>query len=391
MSEGKKAHVALIRRITIVSVLVNLLLSLIKIVGGIVGHSYSLIIDGIHSLSDLFSDAVVYYAAIASRADADDDHPYGHGKIEPIAILLLAFSLIALAALLLYNAVDSLISLHTVETPNLIAYLIIIASIVLKEGLYHYTIRHGRRINSNLLIANAWHHRTDSISSVIVLIGIAGTSLGLIYLDLVAAIIISAMIAKIGLDLVKQALDDLADRGLDPEKVGQIDEAVRSTPGVKSTHLLRTRRLGSDAFVDLHLILADPYISVSEGHLIGERVRLRLIERFDEVSDVTIHVDPEDDYTIKPIANYHDRDRLRQLCGEERWDALLAQYEISSWRLHYLDNRIRIELITRNPDLINDQTLEALRQFEEETGGNFNCAGIDILYSRSTRPAATGS
>ena len=183
--------------------------------------------------------------------------------------------------------------------PGLLAMSIALISVVSKEAIYQYTASAARRLRSKMLLANAWHSRTDAISSVIVAIGVGGAMAGYPYLDAIAAVAVALMIAKIGWDLLWKSLQELIDTSLEDDQLEAIRESIIGVHGVHALHMLRTRRSGNDALVDVH-ILVDPALSVSEGHQIGEQVRNVLIDQMDEVSDVTVHIDPEDDEIASP-------------------------------------------------------------------------------------------
>jgi cation diffusion facilitator family transporter len=190
-----------IGRVTWIGALSNVALAAVKVVTGWIAHSQALIADGIHSLSDLVSDAVVLLAARHATRDADADHPYGHGRIETAATILVGILLLATAALLANNALDAL-GAGDFTTPGVIALAVAVASVAAKEALFRYTRRIARRVRSRLLEANAWHHRTDALSSIVVVVGLAGTLLGMVTLDVIGALVVAAMIAKVGIDLI---------------------------------------------------------------------------------------------------------------------------------------------------------------------------------------------
>ncbi|MHB1240041.1 MAG: cation diffusion facilitator family transporter, partial [Gammaproteobacteria bacterium] len=242
------------RRVTVVGAMVNVVLSVVKVVFGLQGHSQALVADGIHSLSDLVSDAMVLVAVRHGSRDADEDHPYGHGRIETVITVALGVFLILVGAGIMYDAGYRLFAPRDLLRPDVLTLVIAALSIVSKEALYHYTARAARRFRSNVLRANAWHHRSDAISSVVVAVGIAGTLAGLPYLDAIAAIVVAAMIAKIGWGLMWQSVRELIDTGLERERVVAVEHAIQSVPGVKALHMLRSRRMGSDALVDVHIL-----------------------------------------------------------------------------------------------------------------------------------------
>ncbi len=330
------------RRVTIVGALVNLVLAVIKLVAGVVGHSQALIADGVHSLSDLASDGMVLLAARHASRDADEDHPYGHGRFETLATVGLGLALLGVAAGLAYDAGTRLFEPERLMRPTVLALAAAVVSILAKEGLYHYTLAAARRQRSNLLRGNAWHHRSDAISSVIVVIGVGGTMAGLPYLDALGAIGVAVMIAKISWDLAWHSLRELVDTALEQEHVAAIRRAIHEVDGVEDLHLLRTRRMGPDALVDVH-VLVDPKLSVSEGHKIGDAVRGHLLRRFEEVADVTVHVDPEDDEEARPSDHLPMREEMvRRL--RRQWAGLPASQAVRNVILHYLDGRVHVEI-----------------------------------------------
>ena len=283
------------RRVTWTSVALNLLLTVAQVVIGVVGHSQALVADGVHTLSDLITDGMVLFAIRHSAKGADEEHPYGHARIETAVTLALGIMLVAVAVGIAWRAGDRMLFDPSIFTiPSIITLWIALLTLAIKEGLYIYTIRTAARIGSELLRANAWHHRSDAISSLIVVAGIGGAQFGFGYLDAIAAIAVAAFIAKIGAQLGWQALRELIDTGLDPDDREEIRSVIHSVSGVKALHLLRTRRMGGQAYVDVHL-LVDPKLSVSEGHQIGEVVRQRLIGQIAPVTDVMVHIDTEED------------------------------------------------------------------------------------------------
>lgn len=330
------------RRVTIVGAVVNLVLSIGKVAIGIVGGSPALVADGIHSLSDLLTDIMVVWAAKHGSKDADEDHPYGHGRIETVSTVILGLVLLLVAAGIIYDAASRLFHPERLTHPGVLALVMAAISVLSKEVLYLYTLRVAKRIRSNLLKANAWHHRSDAISSIVVIVGIGGTMAGLPYLDAIAAAAVGLMIARIAWDLGWHAVHELVDTALEAERVEAIRRVIQSVDGVNELHTLRTRRMGADALVDVH-IQVDPLLSVSEGHHISERVRQTVISEIDEVQDVLVHIDPEDDEQIALSAHLPSRQvllaRLREL-----WQDSAAAGQIRRVTLHYLDGKLRVEV-----------------------------------------------
>jgi cation diffusion facilitator family transporter len=331
-----------VRKVTLIGSVVDFLLGIVKLVVGFSAHSQALIADGIHSFSDLFTDFLVLFAAKHAHREADKEHPYGHGRIETVATVALGVALLAVAIGISYEAVRRLLTPELLLVPGLFALLAALVSVFAKEAVYQYTVRIARRLRSNMLHANAWHSRSDAISSIVVVIGVGGTMAGLPWLDAAAAIVVALMIVKIAWDLLWQSLQELIDTALDAEQVEAISASIRDVPGVRSLHMLRTRRSGSDALVDVHLQV-DPRLSVSEGHQIGETVRNRLLENNDEVTDVTVHIDPEDDEHASPCTQLPLRDEiLRRL--QAQWRTLEPEPEIDKVVLHYLDGKVHVDV-----------------------------------------------
>ncbi len=357
---GERTRYQETRRITLIGALVNVLLAAAKILFGIIGSSQSLIADGVHSLSDLASDGLVIFAAKHGSQDADEDHPYGHARIETAFTVGLGILLMLVAAGILVDAVDRLFQTQRLLHPGVLALVVAAISVLSKELLYRYTLHVAKKVRSNLLRANAWHHRSDAISSIVVIIGVAGSMAGLHYLDAIAAAGVALMIAKIGWDLSWHSLKELVDTGLDPERVEAIRNCILNVDGVRTLHMLRTRRMGQDALVDVH-IMVPPKLSVSEGHHIGETVRSRVIREVDEVTDVMVHIDPEDDETSPPSLKLPLRGELMDRLAPA-WADIPAAQDIEKVTLHYLDGKIAVDLLLPFSVLDQGSTREQLNQ-----------------------------
>ncbi len=330
-------------RVTIIGSVIDLLLGVAKITVGVAAHSQALIADGVHSLSDLATDFVVLYAAKHAREDADAEHPYGHGRIETIATVALGGLLILAAVGIAWDALSHILEPDSLARPGFWALVVAAISVVSKEAIYQYTMVVARKHKSKMLEANAWHSRSDAISSIVVLVGIAGSMAGYRYLDAVAAVGVGLMIAKIGWNLIFHSFRELIDTGLDQERVEVIRQSILSVDGVCSLHILRTRSMGAEALVDVH-IQVEPELSVSEAHYISESVRLKLIKEIEEVADVMVHIDPEDDEHFQFRASLPQRTELEQQL-QSRWQTIPAAAHIEHLTLHYLEGKIRIELL----------------------------------------------
>ncbi len=331
------------KRVTLVGIIVNVVVASMQIVLGVMGNSQALVADGIHTISDVSTDGIVLFALRHGSKAADEAHPYGHSRIETAATAGIGVALIAVALGISINAGRRLMDPEHLAIPAAYTLVAVIVTIVCKEGLYRYAIHVARKYRSKLLRANAWHYRSDAISSVIVLIGIAGSLIGFRYLDAVAAIGVAMMIAKIGWDLAWEALRELVDTGLGAEELAALRDTILSVDGVKDMHLLRTRRMGGQALVDVH-IQVDGTISVSEGHHISETVRHRLIDAHESVTDVMVHIDPEDDEITPMSLGLPLRRELMQRL-ERGFAAAEVGHLIERVTLHYLGGKIRVELL----------------------------------------------
>lgn len=329
-------------KVTLIGSVIDLLLGVFKIQFGFLSQSQALIADGIHSLSDLATDAIVLYAAKHSHTEADEEHPYGHGRFETVATVGLGIALLVVAIGISIDATLRLFNPEKLLIPSMGALIVAAISIVSKEAIYHYTMHVARKYKSNMLRANAWHSRSDAISSVVVLVGVAGSMAGLWYLDAIAAIGVGLMIAKIGWDLAWHSIRELVDTGLDAERLEAIRQTILDVDGVVSLHILRTRRMAGEALVDVHIQVA-PHISVSEGHYVSETVRARIIKEIEEVTDVMVHIDPENDEVTPPNTGLPLRRKLMAQL-EEQWRGLEAASRIEEVTLHYLEGQIQVEL-----------------------------------------------
>ncbi len=354
---SREERQAATRRVTLMGAFLNTTLSIAQIIGGFATHSQALIADGFHSLSDLASDFVVLAATHLAHREADDNHPYGHGRIETLATVVLGLMLGGVAVGIFMQAWGRLFSGVPLPTPKPIAIAFAAAAIIGKEALYHYTMHTAKRLNSPMLKANAWHHRSDAISSVIVLLGIAGAQFGFPWLDPVAAIVVAIMILYMAGQLIMESTRELVDTGLAPEEVQEIHDFIAAIEGVESIHLLRTRRMGGHVLADVHLQV-DGRISVSEGHFISDQVMYRLRKRFPDMKDVIIHIDPEDDETSHPSKNLPTRKDLLEALAAIPGTAAIWPL-VQDIGLHYIAGNIHMEVI-----LSAIPAQEALADFE---------------------------
>ena len=277
-------------RSTWVSVAVNIVLSAAQIGTGIVSKSQALVADGIHSLSDLVSDFVVLFAGHHSKKDADEDHPYGHQRFETAASLALGLILLAVGGGMLWAAVGKLQSPETIAQVHASALWVVGVALVAKETLFRYMLAVAKRVKSSMLVANAWHARSDAASSLVVGVGIIGNLAGYPILDPIAALIVGFMVAKMGWEFGWDAMHDLMDRAVDEQEVEAIRQTLTETPGVSGVHDVRTRKMGDMIVVDAH-IEVDATLTVEAGHDIAVEARQRVLKRH-RVLNLMTHVDP---------------------------------------------------------------------------------------------------
>ncbi|GBE08869.1 MAG TPA: cation transporter [Gammaproteobacteria bacterium] len=367
------------KRVTYTSIIVNTLLSAGQLFLGIVGNSQALVADGIHTLSDLTTDALVLYAIWQGNKEADDDHPYGHGRIETAATVFLGLLLAFVGLAIAINAALRLTVPATILTPAPITLVMTVITIFSKEGLFRYTIRIADRYKSTILRANAWHHRSDAISSIVVLIGIGGSIMGLPYFDALAAIVLGTMIVRMGLLLSWNALKELIDTALSHEEVETIRQAIINTDGVIDLHMLRSRLMGGRALIDVHLQV-DGNISVSEGHQISECVRQRLINNFESVDEVLVHIDPENDKIIMANVDLPLRSEMTTLINETiaGIDGTTPAEKIT---LHYLAGSINVDLIFPTiADTTDENRQRVAREIIETLHQHPYIGNIEIFY-----------
>lgn len=367
------------KRTTWLSIVLNTVLMGLQIVIGLLAHSQALLADGVHSLADLVSDFIVLAANRHGNAEPDEDHNYGHSRYETVASLLLGALLMIVGVGMLLRAGVRLTDLHNVPTVNISALAIAAIVLISKELLFRYMLREAQRVRSAMLVANAWHARSDAASSLVVAIGIVGSLCGLRVLDPIAAALVGFMVGRMGWIFAWGALQDLTDRALDEADSDGIRILLMATPGVRGVHELRTRKMGDLALVDAH-ILVDPMISVSEGHYIAEAARLKVLEN-KSVLDALIHVDPENDLFGKPTPGLPTREFLTHAI-KLAFDA--HDIVLQSVNIHYLRRGIDLEITVPNqpkfdslPDLTALQRSLGVRQIRL-------LAALDVKKEEST-------
>jgi len=341
------------RNVTLVGLLLDALLGISKVIVGFLYNSYALIADGIHSFSDVASDIMVLVLFRISREEPDEDHPYGHERFETLGAVILGSVLIALAGALAWESLQRVWqAVHSI--PGWPVLVVAVFAVLSKEWIYRYTLRVGRAVRSDLLVANAWHSRTDALSSIIVLIGASGAMLGYPWLDAVAACGIAIIVANIGWHLAWDNVKELVDTAMPLEKQRHLREVAEATEGVESVNAIKSRRMGSDFLLDIHLQV-DPQVSVSEGHEIGVRAEHRLLEAVPEVREVTFHIDAEDEALQESVhsAILPSRSSVAEEL-ERRWGDLINFHNTCPPRLHYLADEVSVELFLESRDAINE-------------------------------------
>lgn len=375
-------------KVTLIGSVVDTLLGFAKIIIGYLFNSHALIVDGVHSFSDLFTDGIVLYLGKVSTEAPDKNHPYGHEKFETIGSAALGSLLIATGGALIYNTAHNLILGVNIQEAGWPTLIVAVISIIGKEIIFQYSYKVGEELRSKLLMANAWHSRTDAFSSVVVLIGLIVGLFGYHFFDEIAALIVSLMIAKVGWDFVKESLVELADTSVNRELMFKIRDEILQTDGVQGSHALRTRRMGHKILVDVNIEVSAK-LSASEGHEICAWVSKRLKDRFEDIEDVTVHLDIEDDRTYHPEEELnpyiHEYDKLLPLRSEvlgvlsQNFKGLFNMDDAREVRLHYIQRKINIEIIlNKGPDEASDQ----LRQKLKESCADVPWLGeINFLYA----------
>lgn len=286
-----------IYRVTIIGGIVNLLLLIFKFVAGILGHSAAMIADAVHSFSDFVSDIIVIAFVRISSKPADCTHKYGHGKFETLASAIIGCVLFVVAIGIGVSGIKNILKVfhgEVLPAPSTVAFIAAVVSIVAKEVLYQYTVFKGRRLCSQVVVANAWHHRSDSLSSIGALLGIGGAMFGgekWRVLDPVAAVVVSIFILQVAISIIKNSLDELLEHSLPEDVEQEIEQIILSVEGVSSPHHLRTRRIGSHYAIEAHIRM-DGSLSLYNAHQTTSIVEKLIKQRFGENTIVTIHTEP---------------------------------------------------------------------------------------------------
>ncbi len=328
--------------------MLDLVLGIVKIIVGLVSHSQALVADGVHSFSDLASDVLVIVAARHASQAPDQEHPYGHGRIQTAASVLLAGSLMVVALGIVWDSLTRLQHISLNLQPGYWVLIVAIGSALLKEGIYRYTVRSARRIDSQLLEANAWHSRSDAFSSLVVIAGTVGAIGGIRWADPAAAIMVAGLITHVAWKIGREGFNELIDTGVSYDLAKEIETQILQVDGVREVHQLRTRKMGSEILADVHIHVS-PKISVSEGHRIGEAVNERLEQKNPGLRDLVVHIDPEDDDQQQPSTNLPLRPKIVDVVkaafkGLENTGFISNSDYPSNIVLHYLEGKLSVEL-----------------------------------------------
>ena len=372
-----KQRYQITKRSTLISGACNIFLAIIKVIFGYIGHSQALVADGIHSFSDLLTDGLVLIAAKTGSRHADKNHPYGHGRIETVSTIVVAIILIFVGIALGWEAVKHGLNQRHMQPPSLIVLMVAIIAIVVNQWIYHYLITISKRIRSALVKSNALHHKTDVYVSFIVLLSVIAAMLGLPWVDNIGAFVIAIMIIYMGGEIIFKALRELVDTAIDDHKLQQIKTIICSTPGVDSLHQIRSRTIAGDILIDVHVIVT-PYLSVSEGHHIAEQVEKNLLQQLDEVTDVLVHIDPENDEKQPQYTNLPHRDQLTQILNQALKPTMLDGVAIH-YQLHYLGGKIEIDLFLPLSIICDDKFTK--NQIQDE----INQVIVSIEYIHTSR------
>ncbi|MBQ3865121.1 MAG: cation transporter [Clostridia bacterium] len=281
----------IVRKMSVVGILGNILLAGFKLFAGVLGKSGAMVSDAVHSLSDVFATFIAYIGVALSKREEDERHPYGHERIESVASLFLGLILAGTGVGIGYSGVQKLLVRETLEIPTFLPLIAAVVSIAVKEGMFWYTMHYAKKLNSSAFKADAWHHRSDAISSVGSFIGIGLAKLGFPIMDPIASLVICILILKVAFDISRDAIAKMLDTAVDRETEKDIREFVETQDGVEGIDLLHTRQFGNKIYIELE-IAVDRTISLMDAHTIAERVHRDLETRYQNLKHVTIHVNP---------------------------------------------------------------------------------------------------
>lgn len=349
------------------SVAINFCLALLQLITGILVKSQALIADAVHTFSDLVSDFVVLLTCRFSDVAPDWDHQYGHYRYETLASLFLGVILLVVAGITLWRGIENIVYNQYNGTVHYSALLVAFFVVITKECLFRFMLRQAKRVKSNLLVANAWHARSDAASSLVVACGIAGNMIGYPIFDPLAACIVGLIIGRMGVHFGWNALQDLSDRALPPKQLAHLKETLETTPGVRAAHRIKTRKTGDWVLVDAYIVV-DPKISVSEGHFVAELARNRLRET-NQILDAVVHVDPEYELEFK---NGH------LPCREVIQNKVYTLFNNADWKI----NRIEIHYLLQATTVELFCEIELSKLFKQSINRLFDEAEVKALAQK---------
>ncbi len=296
------------RRVTLIGLFANLGLAVGKVAAGVIGQSQALIVDGIHSFSDLASDALVLVAARWGSLSADHNHPYGHARIETAATAVIGVMLLAVAAGFAFDSAMRLGEPDRLLSPGWLALLAASLSVLINEALFRYTLHVGRAIGSRMIEANAWHSRSDALSSLVVIVGVIGAMAGFAWLDLIAALVVALMVGRVGWQFLVESVAELVDTGLSEERKADLDRLIRRVPGVRGHQRLRTRQMAGRVMMDVEILL-DADLKLSQAHDVARQVERDLLKGISELDDVVVGMRPckKSDYNTSEQEKHDSR------------------------------------------------------------------------------------
>ena len=362
-------------KVTLIGILSNITLSVIKLIGGIIGNSAALVADAVHSFSDLLTDAIVLVTHKISQIPKDEDHPYGHGRAETIGTTAIGIIIIFTGIGLVYEGWN-IIQSESPPIPEPIAAGMAFVSIIIKEWLFRYTYSVGKKSNSSLLLANAWHHRSDAMSSIAALVGIIGSMIGFPILDPVAAAVVAFMIIRVGYKLTLGGFRELMDTALSEKDTQNIQVVIDEISGVIKSHDLRTRKIGGEILIDVH-IQVDSDLTVTEGHEVAERVRRNLINRYQKTQDVLVHVDGYDDSRVESIYNISRSDV--ELIVTPLLSHMTGNFKKTQLRIHHLNGKNIVEIYLHGDRTKTiTETEIILKKFKGSLLENKNIDGVKL-------------
>jgi len=344
--QKKESNGVLATKITLLGLIANLFLAILKGFIGIISNSSALIADAGHSFSDLLSDGITLWAVRMSNIPKDKNHPYGHGKFETVGTFFVSIMLILTGIGIAWHVLNKL---DYLEVPGIISLWMAAIAIVVKEGLFHITRVVSKKTGSKILLANAWHHRSDAISSIAALIGIGGSQLGVPLMDPLAGVLVSGLIIKTGVDIGYESIRELTDETVEDNVIIKLGKIMNGIEGVEHYHEMRARKMGPHLLVDLH-IQVDSMMSISAAHQVAERVRLTILKKLPAVNEVLVHVDAEDDFVDEKELRIPVDTNLMRPQNKIENDVKIAIAQVPEIQgithiyCHYLDEKLTVQV-----------------------------------------------